>query len=779
MLQRLSHKPDTLLGDPQQAVPPAHATLRIVGAWVVFMLLGLLVSSQRIVIAAGVEVYFASFFYFLCYRWAGFRSGMVAAVLFSIPTIFWWGHIFSVALAVANIVFLHFVMPRMAAITLKTVLFYLFIGSLAAAVFLKLHYQAPNIVIGVSLLRKALMDITFAALADVIALFIALDARSRPRLRRQISLEELLSVTLLSLALISGTSLFVSRVSTLPVLVGFAEERARSHIENALLRTGIPADEDIVDLQSPFGREGSTLVTISTDPALLRSENNLTYLGCKFVDDHGASQGANDRNTFAYWLDACMTGEVNFNGQPVYYTFPTENLYKYLYSDLFRKFWTPFLIMFVVIVTVFLLQWTFRRSLDVWTRAVSNFAAPDLSMPEGFIFSEFRRPIEQFVRENNDHVRVIEDRRRLVSAVRDLQKSIDLKLLEDVRFDHRDCTLSFQHVGLEGRERHRSIAVHPNDASSVEAVEHEDSTMVEFRAADNPGKWYLLVVRDRLGDCWEHGCLFELRQHRMGRQTQMQHARLIELGGMASAISHELKQPLFTISLSAENADFILDSEGSAPDAKVREKLGRITEQVNRARTIIDRISRYARIDDAREENVELVETINLAASFIRPLFVQSDIRLSIESEREEYRIRANPVGLQQVLVNALQNAIDAIETRREEKGSHFLGCIDIRVTSTAEHLLISLSDNGTGLQLPEGAHAFDAFLTTKESGKGTGLGLYISHQIMIEMGGRIEISDRTDGTRGTLVKLELPRSLLIGAVRTDAATLVDADAVS
>jgi len=268
-----------------------------------------------------------------------------------------------------------------------------------------------------------------------------------------------------------------------------------------------------------------------------------------------------------------------------------------------------------------------------------------------------------------------------------------------------------------------------------------------------------------------------LRQSKLAQNRMLQQARLVELGGMASALSHELKQPLFTISLCAENGRLLLDQADEEGTSRVYGKLDRISEQVHRARDIIGRISRYARIEDSEPEVLDLSEVIAATLIFMRPLLVQHDVGVNIaQPDGPPIRVIAPRVGLEQVLVNAIQNSVDSIAMRREAEGGELDGMIDLTVALVQSGLRISVTDNGGGLSLSHPQAAFDAFTTTKDSDRGTGLGLYISRQIVMEIGGSISITSRQPPERGAILTIDFPEFVVLSS-DTDSSAL-DGEAV-
>ncbi len=283
--------------------------------------------------------------------------------------------------------------------------------------------------------------------------------------------------------------------------------------------------------------------------------------------------------------------------------------------------------------------------------------------------------------------------------------------------------------------------------------------MVEFRRGqDQDDQWYLLIARDHdaESDSWRYGCLIRLRTAK-AFQTQMRHsARLMELGGMASALGHELRQPLFTISLAAENALLQLQN-GSTDPERTAAKLERIVEQVERANVIIQRTSSYARSERAERVDMELSQAVQNAVRFMRPAMTERDIELQVEIPDHLPVLSLPRIGIEQIIVNALQNAADSIDTRRESAAAGAIkGAVVVHVDTSDQAILLKVTDNGAGIDPSIRSNALDAFCTTKPEGKGTGLGLFVCRQIMDEVGGSIALADNA-GAPGATLTLRFP----------------------
>ena len=110
-----------------------------------------------------------------------------------------------------------------------------------------------------------------------------------------------------------------------------------------------------------------------------------------------------------------------------------------------------------------------------------------------------------------------------------------------------------------------------------------------------------------------------------------------------------------------------------------------------------------------------------------------------------------DPYELQQALLNLVLNALDALEEAHRESPR-----VEVTTTVTDDEVHVLVSDNGVGMKDEDVPRAFDLFFTTKEPGKGTGLGLATAHKILTDHGGRIDLRPR--GPEGMDVEIVLPR---------------------
>ncbi len=743
------------------AEPLRQMTVQGWALTIVLLAVAIGASSFRIILAPGFEMYLGPIFYLFAYRLGGLRLAIPMVLLTMASSWFWWGHIFTIALALGHVVFINWNRFAGSSLAIATAVFLLTIGTAAGFLFLRINYDASLTIFALTMIRKLLNDVLMAALVDLaLSLFVVNLPAGRVSLRRTISLAQLLPASITLIVLACALVMFVSSVRRFPEeFKSFMDETAL--LAEVRIGRGLVTGNGFLGVAeaSNSGRHAQRLL-ISDNEGSLRTAQAMQLFGCTRIDDGLNVTGPNDRNTFAYWVTACQLGRYTLPARKYFYLYSTRPAAESAYRVVLLETLGLGVILVVSILLQLLITRALRRSLQAWKEVAEGFGQPGLSLPQKLTFNEFDRPIAAIVTANNSFAELVQERLRIARAFIELKKEMDLSLAADIRFDAAKGTLAFLDMNIERVAQERSEAIHTNDCLAFADICDDAEAFVEFRLADQESSdWYLFVGRDLLAPGhWRSGWLVRLRQSKLAQNRMLQQARLVELGGMASALSHELKQPLFTISLSAENGRLLLDQASPDGAARARDKFDRISEQVNRARDIIARISRYARIENDSPEPLDLGDVVSTTLSFMRPLLIQHDVGVKMTlPDGPPVLLLAPRVGLEQVLVNAIQNAVDSIATRREAEDASLTGAVELEVTVSESGVRISIVDNGAGLSLSHPDRAFDAFMTTKETDRGTGLGLYISRQIVMEIGGKISIRSREAPERGAILTIDFP----------------------
>jgi two-component system C4-dicarboxylate transport sensor histidine kinase DctB len=227
----------------------------------------------------------------------------------------------------------------------------------------------------------------------------------------------------------------------------------------------------------------------------------------------------------------------------------------------------------------------------------------------------------------------------------------------------------------------------------------------------------------------------------------VQAGKLAALGRMSAALSHEINQPLAAARNFADSATLLID----------RGETGRARENITQILSLIDRMATIARHlrNVARKPNAPLkvfglapivAEAIQMAEARLR----SSGVGVRVDLPSDLPLIRGGPVRLQQVIVNLLANAADAMDGQR--------GTIEVTARAEDDAVILAVRDHGPGVADAIKDRIFDPFFTTKTVGSGLGLGLSISYNIMKDFGGDLRVSNHPAG--GAVFSVVLPAAL-------------------
>ena len=232
--------------------------------------------------------------------------------------------------------------------------------------------------------------------------------------------------------------------------------------------------------------------------------------------------------------------------------------------------------------------------------------------------------------------------------------------------------------------------------------------------------------------------------------------KLASVGRLSSGIAHEIGNPIGIIIGYLE-----LLKQKDMPDDEKNEYIIRAENEINRVNGIIRQLLDFSRPSDVKQEIVNVHEVIEDVAEIVRFQPFTSGIDLKTSFEAEENKILSDPNQLRQVFLNLIINAADAISSSQNRLTGKLLIKSDVISGSDDESInnqpviKILFIDNGSGIPEKNIGNIFDPFYTTKEPGKGTGLGLFVSFVLLEGMGGKIKVQS-VDG-EGTTMSVYLP----------------------
>jgi signal transduction histidine kinase len=247
----------------------------------------------------------------------------------------------------------------------------------------------------------------------------------------------------------------------------------------------------------------------------------------------------------------------------------------------------------------------------------------------------------------------------------------------------------------------------------------------------------------------------EVRKRQQQQEIIIQKSKLESIGRMATSMAHEMGQPL---SIIAFGADIIQQNLVRADhlDPTTAEILEETRDCIRQMRTIIDNVRTFARDQkDTVLEQVDVNFALERTLALCHRQLDDLNITLTVDYRATEL-ILGNTRKLQQVLLNLIANAQDAVEEKAGQ--ADFPGYekrIDIRTYDEGDNVVIEIADNGEGIPPENLDHIFEPFFTTKSESSGTGLGLSICYGIIGEMRGTIQAANHESG--GTTVRVRLP----------------------
>ncbi|HTV51589.1 MAG TPA: ATP-binding protein [Steroidobacteraceae bacterium] len=220
-------------------------------------------------------------------------------------------------------------------------------------------------------------------------------------------------------------------------------------------------------------------------------------------------------------------------------------------------------------------------------------------------------------------------------------------------------------------------------------------------------------------------------------------------GEVARRLAHEIKNPLTPIQLSAERMRRRFLGSMTREDAEMLERsTDTIVQQVETMKQMVNAFSEYARTPDLKIARFNLNELVREVVDLYR--FQDSRVEIRLDLDPQLAAIEADRGRVRQILNNLLVNALEALETASPAVVEI---ATRLETAADAEHVAISVCDNGPGFQRELLARVFDPYVTSKP--KGTGLGLAIVKKIVEEHGGRIDADNRPEG--GARVRVVLP----------------------
>lgn len=326
-----------------------------------------------------------------------------------------------------------------------------------------------------------------------------------------------------------------------------------------------------------------------------------------------------------------------------------------------------------------------------------------------------------------------------------------------------------------------SHAVHPDDIEQCQTTFSNlgpgTTANLEYRVRHKNGDYIwvydsLAVEFDpTLGRCEAIGVLIDISERKHAADQLIHADRMTSLGRMVAGVAHELNQPLNFIKMAATNLRE-RSARGQFDPERFSAKLDSMIAHVNRSAAIILQMRVFGRKPTEAPHPIAVHDAIEDVLTMVRTQFDADGIAVDYDSSETGLKVRALPVLLEQVLLNLMLNASDAIRSRMNS-GDGTPGRIWIRASKNKAQVVVIVEDNGTGIAEATLPILFEPFFTTKPPKEGTGLGLSISYGIIHDLGGTIRAENTGTGAR---IIIELPLANDVAEKISEKEEMVDAE---
>jgi signal transduction histidine kinase len=317
---------------------------------------------------------------------------------------------------------------------------------------------------------------------------------------------------------------------------------------------------------------------------------------------------------------------------------------------------------------------------------------------------------------------------------------------------------------LIGLYRIFRIYLHPIDRIVRQADDyHEDSDLfIAFRQEDNELSRLSLSLNRMLNRIKEDKTTLEATIASLEKaNTDLKNAqndilraeKMASVGRLAAGIAHEIGNP---IGIVLGYLEMLKQDDLDAEDKA--DFFERTEAEIQRINTIIRQLLDLARPKDSQSQVVAMHYLLEDIADVLRTQPLMASIRIELDLAAEHDRVWANEEQLRQIFLNLLLNAADAIAARTDDNdGVIWIGtqCVAALEDLQPGRMQVRFKDNGVGMSSQQMDNIFDPFYTTKEPGKGTGLGLAVSYMIVERIGGSIDA--RSEAGQGCTMTVEIP----------------------
>jgi two-component system, NtrC family, sensor kinase len=274
--------------------------------------------------------------------------------------------------------------------------------------------------------------------------------------------------------------------------------------------------------------------------------------------------------------------------------------------------------------------------------------------------------------------------------------------------------------------------------------------LFETRVKDIRGRWHVLEVSGKRLTNQIVGVAREITERKKMEEQLIRASKLASVGVLAAGIAHQINNPLAIMVLSTTALKDILDKMDDETRKRTDKYLNTLDRQIERTRKVVSGLLAFAKDKRSQVKSSNVNSIVNEAVNFLQQPLSADAINLKLDLARNLPPALVDAVALQQVMVNLIQNAIEAMNGE---------GDIEIKTGKGDRDLItITVADSGPGIPEHMKEEIFEPLFTTKAPGKGTGLGLSLSVLLLEKFNGRIYVQGNQE--KGSIFVVEVPARL-------------------
>ena len=235
------------------------------------------------------------------------------------------------------------------------------------------------------------------------------------------------------------------------------------------------------------------------------------------------------------------------------------------------------------------------------------------------------------------------------------------------------------------------------------------------------------------------------------KQEMVRAEKLASVGRLSAGLAHEIGNPLGVVLGYVS----MLSQENLSAEERYQFSI-RAESELNRIDKLIKQLLDFSRKQSLGNEDVSVHEVLRDVVELLKIEKNTAKITFVEDLSAAHDRVRIDRDNLYQVLLNCLHNSVDAIlEANRDDMGEIRVECANVPTENEKKHVVVTISDNGSGIAKDDIENIFDPFFTTKDPGQGTGLGLSVSHSIIENHHGTMSVTSQHG--EGTKIAIRLP----------------------